>query len=181
MNVEPLLQAFERARESKKRGLIVTGPIGSGKTQLILALAENLRRKGIAIAGVASPRVLQGGETVGYLVQDLQSGKEVPLCSLNPPGVRFRRFFFSPEALAFANAVLTQAARQAEVIVVDEVGPLELDGGGFAPGLRLSFSSPAFLLLTVRPPLVEEVRRLGPGEFAVLTLPERPTPQERGR
>lgn len=175
--MEPLLQAFERACESKKRGLIVTGPIGSGKTQTILALAENLKRKGIAVAGVVSPRLVQDGKTVGYLVQDLQSGRGASLCSLDPPGFRFRHFFFSPEALAFANAVLTQAARQAEVIVLDELGPLELSGGGFAPGLRLSLSSTAFLLLGVRPHLVEEVRRLDPGEFAVFSLPERPSSQ----
>lgn len=180
MNVEPLLQAFERAREAKKRGLIITGPIGSGKTQTVLALAETLRRNGVAVAGVVSPRVFQEGKTVGYWVQDLQSGRRASLCSLTPPGLRFRRFFFSPEALVFANAVLTQAARQAEVIVVDEVGPLELSGGGFAPGLRLSFSSPAFLLLTVRPHLVEEVRRLSSGEFAVFPLPEQPSSRERG-
>lgn len=72
---------------------------------------------------------------------------------------RFRRFFFSQRALDFGNAVLTEAAKRAEVIVVDEVGPLELSGRGFAPGLRLCRKSRAFLILTVRPHLLSAVRR----------------------
>jgi nucleoside-triphosphatase THEP1 len=110
------------------------------------------------VAGVASPRVLQDGETVGYRVRDLATGEEFPLCSREPPGIAFRKFFFSPDGLAFANAALRRAAGEAAAILVDEVGPLELAGGGFAPGMRAALSSPAFLVLTVRPSLVDEVR-----------------------
>lgn len=121
---------------------------------------------------MASPRVLVGGETAGYRVRDLRSGEERPLCSREPPGIPFRRFFFSPEGLAFAHRALARAAAEAEVAFVDEVGPLELGGGGFAPGLRAALQSPAFLVLTVRPSLVEEVRRwAGLGEVPVLRLP----------
>ena len=122
-------------------------------------MAGELRRQGLGVAGVASPRVLRDGETVGYKVRDLATGEERSLCSLDPPGIPFRRFFFSPDGLAFANACLAQAAREAEVVVVDEVGPLELSSGGFAPGIRTALRSPALLVLTVRPSLVDEVRR----------------------
>ena len=129
-----------------------------GKTAAILSLTEDLRRQGLHVAGVASPRVLSAGETVGYRVRDLVTGEERPLCSDRPPGIPFRRFFFSPDGLAFANALLEQAAREAEMIVVDEVGPLEISGGGFAPGVRGALRSPASLVVTARPSLVDEVR-----------------------
>jgi len=98
---------------------------------------------------------------VGYRVRDLSTGEERSLCLDKPPGIPFRRFFFSPDGLVFANALLEQAAREAEVIVVDEVGPLELSSGGFAPGLRALLCAPAFLVLTVRSSLVDEVRSWG--------------------
>lgn len=110
------------------------------------------------MAGIASPRVLAGGETVGYRVRDLVTGEERPLCSLAPPGIPFRRFFFSPDGLAFGNAALERAARETKVIVVDEVGPLELAGGGFSSGMRAALRSGAFLILTMRPSLVNKVR-----------------------
>ncbi len=150
--------------------MIVTGPIGSGKTTTVSSLAQELFGKGMEVAGVISPRILVAGETVGYRVRDLRTGEERVLCRRDPPGLLFRRYFFQPEALEFANLVLERAAKEAEVVVVDEVGPWELAGGGFAPGLRACLSSPAFLLLTVRPHLVAEVRKLGRGELSVVRV-----------
>ncbi len=113
---------------------------------------------------------------MGYRVRDLSTGEERPLCSLTPPGIPFRRFFFSPEALAFATEALARAARRAEVAVADEVGPLELAGGGFAPGLRTAVGAGRFLVLTVRPSLVDEVRRWVDLPTApVVTVPALPT------
>lgn len=132
-----------------------------------MSLTEDLQRHGLRVGGVASPRVLAAGTTIGYRVRDLATGEERPLCLDRLPGIPFRRFFFSPEGLAFANALIEQAAREAEVIVVDEVGPLELAGGGFAPGLRAALQSRALLVLTVRPSLVSEVRRWAEVKTAV--------------
>lgn len=111
------------------------------------------------MGGVASPRVLAAGQTLGYRVRDLISGQEKLLCSLNPPGIPFRRFFFSPEALEFANSLLKEAAAGAQMIFADEVGPLEISGGGFAPGMHAALSSRAFLVLTLRPSLIDAARR----------------------
>ena len=96
-----------------------------------------------------------------------------------PPGgegqgkiFRFRRFFFSQRALDFGNSLLKEAAGKAEVVVVDEVGPLELAGRGFAPGLRICRESGAFLILTVRPHLLSPVKRwLNLESAEVLFLP----------
>lgn len=138
------------------QAFLIMGPIGAGKTKAAVALAQGLRAQGLPVGGVVSPRVVKGGQTVGYRVRDLE-GNERPLCSRDPPGIEFRRFFFSPEGLAFANAVLARAAQDARVVIVDEVGPLELTGGGLAPGVQAALRSPAFLVLSVRPWLVGEV------------------------
>lgn len=147
-----------QGRQTGGRALLVTGETGAGKTRAVLSLAQDLRRHGLRVGGVASPRVLATGQTVGYQVRDLATGEERPLCRDRPPGIPFRRFFFSPEALEFANSLLKKAAGGAQVILADEVGPLELAGGGLAPGMRALLASLAFLVLTVRPSLVDAVR-----------------------
>lgn len=168
---ERVYAAFFAAKEAGRRGLIISGPVGSGKTKTALALAWTLKEEGLPLGGVLSPRILVAGKTVGYLVRDLGSGKELVLCAENPPGFKFRRYFFRPEAFAFANHVLFQAAKEARVIVVDKVGPLELGGRGFSPGLESCLSSQAFLILTVRPSLLPEVLAwIGP-DFEVFRLP----------
>ncbi len=158
----------------------MTGPIGSGKTAAVLALAADLPRQGLRVAGVASPRVLSAGETVGYRVRDLATGEERPLCSLTPPGIPFRRFFFSPDGLAFANDALRRAAERADIVIVDEVGPLEIAGDGFAPGVRDALCSPAFLVFAVRPSLVDEVRAWAGLKAAPVVALDAPHPTPRG-
>lgn len=137
-------------------GLVITGPIGSGKTQTASALVEELRARDVSVGGVVSPRVLEYGQTTGYLVRDLLTGQERQLCTEHPPGIRFRRFFFAPSALDFANAAVCRAAASVDVVLVDEVGPLELSGGGMAFGVREALRGGAFLVMCVRPWLVEE-------------------------
>jgi nucleoside-triphosphatase THEP1 len=272
-----LFAAFSQAQSAEKPALLLTGPIGSGKTQAANLLARILLEKGFSVAGVLSLRILRAGETVGYVVQDIRTGKTLPLCAISPddlfllmeavsslsepspqegatgfffpkslghqggegnrenvprgsppqsllpkgeeqreqgeakaslfqncvgtpsdaiehffaplgpdstgipspPGgegqgeiFRFRRFFFSQRALDFGNSVLKEAAGKAEVTVVDEVGPLELSGCGFAPGLGICRESGAFLILTVRPHLLSPVKRwLNLESAEVLLLP----------
>lgn len=107
--------------------------------------------------GVVSPRLLQGDETEGYNVRRLGTGEERLLCCRKPPGLACGCFFFRPEALAFANAALREAAKSAEIIAIDEVGPLELAKAGFFPGLQACLSSQAFLIVSVRPQLASAV------------------------
>ena len=159
--------------EGKIPALVVTGPSGSGKTSLAIRAVEELRGQGVPVGGILSPRILQGGATVGYRVRDLLSGGEEVLCRLAPPGIRFRRFYFSPRGLALGNRALAAAARTARLAVVDEVGPFELAGGGFAPGLQRLREAGLPMILTVRPHLVSRVLTfLGlPPATPQLTLP----------
>jgi len=151
-----LIELLERL-VSPGGALVITGPIGAGKTSAAGQLAACLRGRGWVVGGVVSPRVVEAGATLGYRVRDLLTGEEAPLCSLQPPGIKFRRFYFSPAGLELGRAALARAARQAQLAVVDEVGPWELAGGGFAPALPLLTKKRLPLVLTVRPHLVAEV------------------------
>ncbi len=155
------------------RALLLTGPSGSGKTSLAQRAAQELRGQGVPVGGILSPRILLRGVTVGYRVRDLMSGDEELLCRLSPPGIAFRRFYFSPHGLELGNRALEAAARSARLAVVDEIGPFELAGGGFSPGLRLLREAGLPLIITVRPHLVSQVISLLqlPFDTPRLTLP----------
>ncbi len=172
MRLDPEWQGIlEGLLQRKIRAVILTGGIGSGKTVAAEAMAAALRAAGHRVGGVVSPRILRDGLTYGYRVRDLLTGKEAPLCSLDPPGIRFRRFYFSPEGLRFAREAITRAAKQVRVTVVDEVGPWELRGGGFAPALEKALGTGKPLILTVRPHLVEKtLKELGLQRTRVLRL-----------
>lgn len=133
---------------------ILTGPVRSGKTTRLGAWAEARGRVG----GLLSP---DGPE--GRRLADLASGSfvEMERPGEGEPSVDVGPFRFRQAAFTWGEEVLAGAATDPgiEVIVLDEVGPLELAGRGFADALdRLTRSEGAPLVIFVRDTLLAAVR-----------------------
>ncbi len=144
-------------RDGLARVSLVVGPSGSGKTRLVTALAKAISDRGAVPGGIVAPRRVRAGTTVGYDVVDLAGGGTRALASVTPPGVRVGRFYLDPESLSFAEGAITEAMRDCNVIIVDEVGPLELRGGGHARAVSALKGWSGGVVLTVRPRLVDRV------------------------
>lgn len=107
---------------------------------------------------------------------DLATGEEVPL--EHPTGdeivVPVGRFLFRQAAFDWAIERIEQAvATGASGVVIDEVGPLEMGGGGFADLLdRLASDHPAVeRILLVRTSLVHAVSERFGGESCIFDPP----------
>lgn len=137
--------------------VIISGGIGAGKTRTSEQLAAALKERGFSVGGILSPRIIQDGETVGYTVCDLASGMQRPFARLEPPGLAVGRFFVAEEGLAVARSAIERAAATAQVVFVDEVGRLELAGGGLAPAVRVLLRSKALPVLLVRSSFLDAV------------------------
>jgi nucleoside-triphosphatase THEP1 len=138
---------YDRTSEimSARQLVIVTGSVDSGKTSWCRELAA----ANPGCAGVLLLKVYMEGERIGYDALRLPAGDRLPFARVEgyePSGwiaaQRVGPFSISWAGLRAANARLTEAARQPGDIIVDEVGPLELDGGGLYPGLRAVLASP---------------------------------------
>ena len=141
------------------RPVLLVGGIGSGKTSTGLRLLSLLRQSGIAAGGFLAPRVMEGGETVGYSLIDLATNATHPFASLEPSDVPIGRFFVSEKGLATADHTVTKALDDTQVVFIDEVGRLELRGGGHAPAVARLLASDVLPILLVRDELVDEVAR----------------------
>jgi len=140
------------------------GPKRSGKTTSAADLARFARRRGLRVAGVLQPAVYAQGELLGYDVVDLATDRRTALARRDGAGpTRTGRFAFRPEGLGLGRAALAQpAVRGADLVLVDEFGPLEVAGGGWRQAvetLTRSGESPV-VVLVVRDDLVVEVRRM---------------------
>ncbi len=153
------LLPFLLAHLGKGSCLILSGKIGAGKTHAAEHLVTALKERGFAVGGVLSPRIVQDGETVGYTARDLATDEERPFAALTPPGVSAGKFFIAEEGLTFACGAIERAAEYAQVVFVDEVGWLELAGGGLAPAVRALLRSAALPILLVRSTFVDVVAR----------------------
>lgn len=149
---------------------LLTGPVRSGKTTTLLNWVEG--RGGVG--GFLCPDA--GGTRKLY---EIGPGRWHPF-QLDGPGggdsVRVGRFAFDRSAFDLAGRIVEEAlSRGPELIVVDEVGKLELGGSGFAGVVRAvitahdSGSFPGDLLLVVRQSCLRGViARFGIDPFRVL-------------
>ena len=84
------------------------------------------------MAGLLAPSIVLGGELVGYDVVDLQQGTCAPLARRNRDSGAVGRLTFLAAGLELGRSALSrESTRSADLIVVDEFGPLELDCGGW--------------------------------------------------
>ncbi len=156
--------------------VVITGATGSGKTTLTLAVIERLRSRGLRVAGILAPGIMTEGRRTGFDLVNLATGARASLAReqehVSGSHARWSRFAFSPEGLALGRRALTDDARGADVVVVDEVGPFELSGGGWAQPLdALAHGFGGALLLVVRESVVDAVRaRWGAADTAVIDV-----------
>lgn len=68
----------------------------------------------------------------------------------------FRRFRFNQAAFSAAGQVLLAPVEATEYLI-DEVGPMELGGGGFAPMVEAFLKRGVDLVLSVRPHLLSDI------------------------
>jgi nucleoside-triphosphatase THEP1 len=151
--------------------VLLTGERETGKTHLCQRVMEEAQRRGFSCAGVLSRALFEGQQKTGISLVDVASGEERLLATADdfPHGVRWGRYRFVPSSLAWGGDLLAKAA-PCDLLVVDELGPLELElGQGLVKALdvlvRGGFS---LALVVVRPALLNDVRELLEGRQPVI-------------
>ncbi len=149
-------------RSLRRPGVVLfTGFIGEGKSSYLSALVETLREKGFRVAGILSPSVRENGVRIGYDLVDAATGERKALSRTGGgPGLpSVGNYRFDPAGVAFGRRALSpEAARAADLVVVDEVGPWELKGQGWAPALgELARATDAPMVWVVRAGIESQV------------------------
>ncbi len=151
---------------------IVSGAINEGKTRKIISLYENSKQGD----GVVSKKIFRtnlGSEEIiypaikfcGYDIMHLSTGKTMPLAYKHPfvpeqwdELYRCGPYLFSRSAFEFAWNILGHLIENGtSPLFIDEIGPLELEGKGFAPVLRRALESAIDVTFTTRKHCLEDV------------------------
>jgi nucleoside-triphosphatase THEP1 len=119
--------------------IILSGDIGSGKTTFLKGFFGRGPKSGLRLPerdGFLSLRVMEKGRVTGYDLFDLKNSTLHPLLRRSKAAAErmVGDYRVLPEGMAAGETILRRA-RPSGLLVVDEVGPLELDGRGFWPAL----------------------------------------------
>ncbi|RLD66519.1 MAG: hypothetical protein DRJ29_17530 [Bacteroidetes bacterium] len=140
---------------------LITGTIQGGKTSYLIELAELLRKRGLSVGGFLAPGTFESGERSGFKLKNILSGVEIPMASTKETAgwFKYRRFWFNPDAFIQGMEWIRKIMPdEPQVVVIDEVGPMELEGSGWSEILEfLSSTSVPVQLWSVREKLIEEV------------------------
>lgn len=175
-------QALTMARQNYlQQGiiLILTGEKGMGKTTLALQIAAQLKNQGLTVAGIAAPAMMEQSLRSGYRLMDLASGASLPFCQRTEQAAAGIPFRFEEQGWAFGQEALNSPmAVNADLLILDEAGPLELKGGGWADAFReLIAQRTKPTLLVVRPRLVDAFRQAwGLNDATVVQVEEADVP-----
>ncbi len=152
---------YMRANNQQHKVFLVVGEKGAGKTSLAGQITDILKNNGLHVAGILAPAYFEAGERCGYMVKNIESGKEIPLCKRttrtteNMPGC----YAFDPGGIRFGEELLSAINHEhKDLVVIDELGPFELKGIGWDPALSKllkHYNGP--MLWVVREALTDEI------------------------
>lgn len=142
--------------------ILWTGKKHSGKTSSAAELARTVRNEGFTVAGLLALSLYDNGKLVGFDAFDLQTEKRAPLARRNIRESETQPFTFIADGLKLGISALSPVVtKSADLIIVDEFGPLELDRRGWRKNVdSLLASSKALILLVVRQELTDVVKQL---------------------
>jgi nucleoside-triphosphatase len=125
--------------------ILLTGRPGVGKTTVIRRLAELLSNR--SLAGFYTEEIREGGQREGFGATTLSGGTCV-LAHVNHKG-RYRVGKYGVDVAAFEQLVLPELTRQADVMLIDEIGKMESFSGQFVGAVRGLLGGPTPVVATV--------------------------------
>jgi nucleoside-triphosphatase len=130
--------------------MLLTGPPRAGKTTLAGRLADELPAAGVAVGGFLTREIREDGERVGFTVEEIGGSNALLAHVALSDGPMVGRYHVDVAAFeGLALPAIRRAARRGGVVIIDELGQMEL----FSPAFISSFNQ----LLEQAVPLVATV------------------------
>jgi nucleoside-triphosphatase THEP1 len=160
---ESLLQQFEQEHSSRPPVIIVTGEIGEGKTTFVAKVITGLKEKGYKIGGFLATGIHEDDKRTGFDLMEIPSSRRIELCRVvsERDWIPSGHYFFNPRGMEEGNKMLDYGHLSGmHLVVIDEVGPMEMNDGGWGKSIRqLCRSGSLPQLWVVRKGLVEKAAR----------------------
>jgi nucleoside-triphosphatase len=156
--------------EKKGVKVLIQGEPGTGKTTLVERLITKL--KGVRVGGFLTREIREKGDRKGFRLITVDKQEGVLAHVDIRGGLKIGKYTVNLEDLEnIGVASVIRALKEDDLVLIDEVGKMELLSGHFMEVVLMALDSAKPLVATISmdgPPFVEEVK--GRGDVHLLTL-----------
>lgn len=159
-----------------KVNVIITGLPGCGKSTLVNRFIAAARQKGIRVGGISTPEFrLSTGKRGGFFIQDISTGAQQIMASVDvASSVSVGRYGVNLESiLEVGVSAIDSAVAEAEIIIIDEIGKMELAVPEFLISVQKALDSPKPVLGTIgirlKTPFTTELKNRSDVSILMLT------------
>jgi nucleoside-triphosphatase len=131
--------------------VFLTGDPGCGKTTIVRRICDILVSKGVKTGGMISEETRVGGIRVGFSIEDLMTHEAGVLARVDKSdGPRVGKYSVNLGDLQDVGAAaIRRAMAAADVVIVDELGPMELHSLHFILAVEQALKCPKHFVGTI--------------------------------
>ncbi len=159
-----------------KRLIFLTGSPRTGKTTTLLKAAEKLESHGYKLGGMVSREIRENNLRVGFEIQDYRLNNKGWLAHVRQPvGPWIGKYRVNLDALnSIGVAAILNALRDEDIVLIDEIGPMELFSRAFKNAVQEAINSTKPVLGTVhyraQDPLVKQIKSRNDADVIEVTV-----------
>jgi nucleoside-triphosphatase len=152
--------------QAMKLRIGITGKPKIGKSTVIKGVIMRLKAEGMVVGGMLTSEIHEGGRRVGFSIEDIHSGANGILAHVRQRGPMIGKYGVNLTDLDSIGAQsITDALTSPEprIIIVDEIGPMELKSKKFIQVVESAIQSDKHLIVSVHQrsdhELVQQIKR----------------------
>lgn len=135
---ETIYGVFEKEHLRRPDVVIITGELHQGKTTFARFIVNKLIEKEFKPGGFLSVGINEEQRRSGFILHNINTADETELCSdrKDENRLNYGRYYFDRDAIAEGEKILNKDNLTGkDLIVIDEIGPLELRGHGWSSAI----------------------------------------------
>jgi nucleoside-triphosphatase len=155
----------------------LTGQPRIGKSTLMKEVIGQLKARGVMVGGMLTADIHEGGQRVGFSLEDIRTGEKgilahVHLIRSGPMVGKYTVNLTDLDRLGTQAIAEALTLPETQVLLIDEIGPMELKSRPFVAAIEKALASDKHLILTIHQRSAHELVQRIKHTFQVIEVTE---------